>query len=187
MKSFFSKDFKAIFKNLVLYQLKTIFFSLINVLNIYLTPSLLDKLQIRPKKLLNKFPFPIFNPSIIKFKNKVYFISRCNRLKSNKNFYEYNGVNFIHQCNSNLKLSKITILDDALLRENLKKGFNGIEDVRLFIWKNSIWGIGASVYYKAIYNHNFQRDYSCNQLLIKIKDSKIIEFYDLKPPFNKDK
>ena len=185
MRSFLSYNFKEIFKNLLYKKLTC--FTLFKALKIYLTPTLLDKLQVRPQKLHNNSEYPIFNPSIIKLKNKVYFISRCNRLKSKENFYEYNGINFIHECNANLKASKITLLDDTLLKKNLMDGFNGLEDIRLFIWHKSIWGIGASVYYKDTYDANFCREFTCNQLLIKIEDNKIIEFYDFKSPFNQNK
>jgi hypothetical protein len=185
MRNLFSYNFKAIFTNLVYKKLKN--FTPFKGLDIYLTPTLVDILKVKSERLYNNFTFPIFNPSIIKFKNKVYFISRCNKPKNNKTPYEYDGINFIHECNANLKVSKITLLDDTLLKKKLRKGFNGLEDIRLFIWKNSIWGIGASIYYKASYDNNFCREFKCNQVLIKIEGNKITEFYELKSPFNKYK
>jgi predicted GH43/DUF377 family glycosyl hydrolase len=120
----------------------------------------------------------IFNSSVVQFKNKVFFISRS-KVFCHSNRRIHDAVNFIHQFDENLNLIKLSRLDDSVLLLKSSEAKNGIEDIRLFIWNDSIWGIGASLAWQG-------HAYKISPTLIKIENCKITKFYELNSNFSKD-
>ena len=141
------------------------------------TDILCSLLKLDPIALKNYSTFEIYNPSAISFKNNIFFISRANKF-SNKNPKKHIAINYIHKFDSNFNLLKFTKLDDQLLKNQSVEAKDGIEDIRLFLWNSSLWGIGAGLQWDG-------NSYKISQILIKIHNYKIIKFYVLKSPFNK--
>ena len=128
--------------------------------------------------------YPGFNPSIIKIASgfivstrESNFVLKGDNLTFNLN-ERRNTFCGIYYLDNEFNILKSVMLDDTMIRRDSKYGSEGIEDIRLFEWNNSIWGIGTG-----IHRSEFQQ-VTTRQLLIEIIDEKIVSFYELESPSN---
>jgi hypothetical protein len=70
------------------------------------------------------------------------------------------------------------MLDDSLVRNGCPFATNGIEDIRLFRWRNSIYGLGAGL--ASADNIHF----CTRQLLMRIEGNTVVEYSLLQSPIN---
>jgi hypothetical protein len=149
-----------------------------------LIPILSEVIGQEPCYLPNPMNLPIFNPGAAKFKKNYIFISRCSNILNYEDgnyFYEskpHNTINVLHYFNENCEFLNTSILNDDFLKQNFSCVEYGVEDIRLFNWRNGLWGIGAGIGDGA--NGRVIR-----QVLFEIKDSTVVSGFELASPHNR--
>lgn len=149
------------------------------------TPVLVRDLGVTPTYLTHNLTYPIFNPSVVRLKDEILFVSRSSNhsfgrelrrvISSNTTEPRYT-VNIFHRYDSDLNLIGSEMLDDELLRHKCKAAEYGIEDIRLFTWRNALWGIAAAVHGAS------NGDVAVSQLLVRLDRCKVVDFVELSSP-----
>ena len=134
-------------------------------------------------RLPNLSEGPAFNPSAIRQDDGFIFCSRqtnlCNRMDGTY-FYEpgaiHNSTSVLQWTDSSLSVTRTEILDDSLVRDRCRFAANGIEDIRLFRWKDSIFGLGAAV------ASDDNLHFAARQILMRIEGRAVIDYQELQSP-----
>jgi hypothetical protein len=146
------------------------------------TPVLIDTVGAKQFYLNNNERYPIFNSSLIMHRDKFIFISRCsNILNHNDGTYFYadkphDTKNIMHVYSKDWTEDKIIPIDDSIIKYKNSPAEQGIEDIRLFILKDELWGIGAGISVGA-------KGREIKQIIFKLKDNVIVEFLVLESPY----
>ena len=125
---------------------------------------------------------PIFNPSVVAYRGEFVFMSRSSSLRKIRDNFSYyassphDTINVIHRLDKRLDLVSHTVLDDSLLRSSCASAQYGLEDSRLFAWGEKLWAIGAGV------SPGPGGGLCVTQILVRIDDCKIVEFFELPSP-----
>lgn len=149
------------------------------------TPILADVWKLEPIKYHIDSVYPCFNPSIISTNNGYKLISRSsNLLNLNDGNYIRKGsphetINYLVDLDHDLNVIKQCRLDDSLIRQPGAVAECGIEDCRLFKWKQSTWLCGAAI--RPLDKHFF----GTKQMLCKLESNSITEAIVLESPHNK--
>jgi hypothetical protein len=149
------------------------------------TPRLFDRPDTKRGALSFETKYPIFNPSVVKFGDGYIFASRSTnmstRLDAERHYASspHCSINVVHKFDRRLNCETQFFLDDEILRrERCLRAKFGIEDIRLFVWKEAVWGIAAGV---GLYDEASD-DIGVSQIMFRIEGEKIAEFYQLKSP-----
>lgn len=140
------------------------------------TPVLMHELNIAPIYLKNTQEHPIFNPSATRFRDQIIFISRCSNFLGRDDrigtyaSLPHHTVNVIHRYDASLNLIDMDIVDDELLRRTCPAAECGIEDLRLFVWKDALWAVAAGI------RHLSERTLAVSQLLVRFESNRIVDF-----------
>lgn len=148
------------------------------------TPVILDNLLSSVTHLPNTDTLPIFNTTVVERNESFIFCSRRSNLiiqNDGSSFYYKNGkthntINVLHHADKNFRFSGERILDDSLIR-NCEYARNGIEDIRMFVWKGDVFGIGAGVSLSP-------EKVSITQILFRVENDVVTEFFILQSPVN---
>jgi hypothetical protein len=151
------------------------------------TPALFDKPDIKRGALGFETRYPIFNPSVVEFGDGYIFVSRSTNLVTRLDAdYHYlssphASINVVHKLDRGLNRKAQFVLDDDILRQEpgLSAQF-GIEDIRLFVWKRAVWGVGAG-----IRPHSpdwISTGFDITQIMFRLDGEKIVEFHALRSP-----
>ncbi len=149
-------------------------------------PILVRDLGLTPTYLTANLTYPIFNPSVAWLKREIIFVSRStNLLVRNGKFCGYaspphKSVNIFHHYDAKLNPIGNHMLNDELLRLKCKAAEYGIEDLRLFSWKDKLWAIATGVHASAT-----ALDYggiATSQLLIQFDEWRVVDFIELPSP-----
>jgi predicted GH43/DUF377 family glycosyl hydrolase len=118
---------------------------------------------------------PVFNPALVFFEGNLIFILRRSSgmaIRDNSNEYTdnlpHNTVNYMYVCGFDGKCTSCEEVDDSLTRYQSGFAELGIEDIRLFVHDNELFGICAGI---SSYGNNNIR---VTQILIKFSGNKII-------------
>jgi len=148
------------------------------------TPILLQDLHISPTYLNADLPNPILNAGVVQKGSEIIFISRSSTplVRDDHRYFFPEGqkrdtVNIFHRFDLGLRFKGNILLDDSVLKTKSSKATCGIQDIRLFIWCDALWGIGAGVRISAHDGEPIRE-----QILIKIDDYKVIDFIELASP-----
>jgi hypothetical protein len=151
------------------------------------TPALLDRPGIKRGALSFETGHPIFNPSVVKFGDGYIFVSRSTNLSTrlDADYYylsrPHRSINVVHKLDRCLNLEAKFVLDDDILRKQQCLGAKfGIEDARLFVWKEAVWGIAAGI--SPPPSDETSDDFDITQIMFRIDGGKIAEFHELKSP-----
>lgn len=130
-------------------------------------------------------PHPIFNASMLGGDDEMICMSRSSTLRNIRDKILYyaslphDTINIIHKFDHGMTLRETSVLDDSLLRNTCPSAKYGVEDCRLFLWKNELWAIGAGV------SPSEAGGLLVTQILFKIETDRVTEFFELPSPFNR--
>jgi hypothetical protein len=151
------------------------------------TPALFDRRDTKRGALSFETRHPIFNPSVVKFGDGYIFVSRSTNhtTRLDADYYYLSrphcSINVVHKLDRGLNREAQFVLDDDILRKQpcLSAKF-GVEDIRLFVWKEAVWGIAAGV--SPPPSDETSDDFDVTQILFRIDGEKIAEFHELRSP-----
>jgi predicted GH43/DUF377 family glycosyl hydrolase len=154
---------------------------------VLMAPVLCDQWRLSPFRIVVDTPYPAFNPGLLKTDGGWLAVVRSsNLINYNDGDYVYasqphDAQNFVLK----LPASEPGIvaqnrLDDSILRVPGSPAEYGIEDARLFVWRNETWGIGAG-----IRPFNAQGELATTQILFRLEGGRITSFEPLVSPYGR--
>ncbi len=126
--------------------------------------------------------YPIFNPSVLKWNDQILFVTRSSNLLDRRDgsfrldSTPHNTINVLHRYTLDLKKISEELIDDSLTRTQCPNALLGLEDIRLFVWKDAVWALAAAIH------PSEGSDAHAQQILIRLEGNRIVEFFDLKSP-----
>ncbi len=124
------------------------------------------------------------NPSILKTKDGYLFISRLSDLCCYDGFIHEknpritNSANYLYELDHNFSVIRYTKIEESYLKTSqISFKHDALSDIRLFYWKNQIWGIGAG----KIVDTRGERTI---QILGRFEGVNIVEVIPLHSPLN---
>jgi hypothetical protein len=125
---------------------------------------------------------PVFNPSVARWAGRFVFVVKSPNYRCAMDgaiIAERGPVqldNYIYSCGETFERFEMAKLDDGLVRRTGTCAVDGIADIRLFVWKESLWGIGAGI--KRLRG----LEYSATQMLFRIEAETVVEVVPLPSP-----
>ena len=126
--------------------------SLENQILISTTPILLDRWGLSSVKVEIQSEFPCINPSIVKSATGYTVVIRSsNLLNLNDGNYFYKSpphrtINYILELDKQFQIISQAALNDSAVTFKGTAAEMGIEDIRLFKWRDTVWACGAGLH-----------------------------------------
>ena len=111
-------------------------------------PVLTQEFGLAPRYLSHDLEHPVFNPGVAKWGDEIVFVSRAaaspclSGWARDRTPQPVSTVNWVHRYDEDLNPIGTHLLDDSLIRPTAPYG---IEDLRLFAWKGSLWAMAGRV------------------------------------------
>ncbi|MCC0016172.1 MAG: hypothetical protein H6878_07865 [Rhodobiaceae bacterium] len=151
--------------------------------DILLTPVLLRDEAISRIPQPADEPFPLFNPSVCRFRNELVFCSRAANIvvANDGTMRRYAGArhmntNYLHVFENLAEPPRVARIDDRAIRNDPAHRPDAVEDIRLFPWNGQLWGLGAAVRMEET------GDYHTKQALFRIDGDRIADSHMLESP-----
>ncbi len=141
-------------------------------------PVLTQEFGLTPRYLSHDPEHPVFNPGVAKWGGEIVFVSQraaslCPGGRARDcTSQPRNTVNLIHRYDEDLNPIGTHLLDDSLIRSAAPYG---IEDLRLFAWKGSLWAVAGRVAPPAT-------DLPVTQMLIRLDGWRVAGFHAFSSP-----